>query len=258
MKLHVLGIGYRHDSDFLIDRPCGSGDNLILIFKTAAMIKLNNNVIHAPPNTAVVYSPEFCQHYGADGGEYIDHWVHFDAGNDTRFFRSIGLNLNTLLYPADISAAEHVLDLLSLESVSGGRNSAECIDLLLRLLLTKLADGAEQGAEATSQHSGALKELRASIYRSPAEFLSIDMLAQRLSLSPSHFQHLYKQEFGVSCYEDILSARHSMAKYYLRSTTLPIARIAELCGYENDVHFIRQFKKRAGMTAGEYRHSSHS
>ena len=43
------------------------------------------------------------------------------------------------------------------------------------------------------------------------------------------------------------------AKYYLNNTHLPVNRIAALCGYENDVHFIRQFKSRSGMTAGEYR-----
>lgn len=253
MKLHTLGMDYRHDSDFLIDRKDGSGDSLILIFKTPALVELNNNVFHAATGSAVVFSPDFHQHYGADGGEYINHWVHFDAEGGEEFFGRIGLPLNTVIPPSDMAAAERVLDLLSLESVSESKGTAESTDLLLRLLLTKLADGLERKQEQYSVHSSSLKALRAAIYRSPAECRDIECLAQRVSLSPSHFQHLYKQEFGVSCYEDVLAARHAMARYYLRNTALPIARIAELCGYENDVHFIRQFKKRMGITAGEYR-----
>lgn len=254
MKLHALGIDYHHDSDFVIERPNGSGDSLILIFKTTAQLRLNNNIVHAPCGSAVVYSPEYHQYYGADNGEYINHWVHFDLEGGELFLRRIGLPMNTLIPPSDTAAAERVLELLSIESLSETKGSAESCDLLLRLLLTKLADGMERRAE-NSHHSSALKELRAAIYRSPAECRSIDELAAKMSLSPSHFQHLYKQEFGVSCYEDVLSARHAMAKYYLRNTTLTIGHIAELCGYDNDVHFIRQFRKRTGITAGQYRKS---
>lgn len=253
VKLHALGVDYRHNSEFIIERPDGSGDSLILIFKTPALLRLNNNIVHAPAGSAVVYSPEYHQYYGADGGEYVNHWVHFDCEGGGEFMRRIGLSFNMLIPACDIAAAERVLELLSIESLSETKGAQESCDLLLRLLLTKLADGAGRGTEPVSQHSGALRELRASIYRSPAECRGVDALAQRLSLSPSHFQHLYKQEFGVSCYEDVLAARHAMARYYLRNTALTIAQISELCGYENDVHFIRQFKKRTGMTAGDYR-----
>ena len=74
-----------------------------------------------------------------------------------------------------------------------------------------------------------------------------------MSLSVPHFQALYKEEFGISCYEDVINARMEKARYYLKNTVLPIKTVAELCGYANDVHFIRQFRQRTGMTAGEYR-----
>lgn len=254
IKLHTLGINFQHDADFLIDRPNGSGDSLILIFKSAAMLKLNNDILRAPSGSAVVFSPEFHQHYGACGDVYINHWVHFDCQSDSAFLRRIGLQQNTLITPPDITAAERVLELLSIESVAAEQNSQESTDLLLRLLLTKLADGS--GKTESSPYCGALRELRAAIYRKPSEPHTIDNIAASLSLSASHFQHLYKREFGVSCYEDILAARHEMAKHYLSSTTLSIKKIAELCGFDNDVHFMRQFKKRFGMTATAYRNSN--
>ncbi len=252
MKLHALGIDYRHDSNFSIERPSGSGDSLVLIFKTPAAVRLNNTTLHAAVGSALLYSPDCPQYYGADGGDFINHWVHFGLDGDDEFLKRIALPQNTLLPPCDITAAERVLALLNIESLSDTKGKSESCDLLLKLLLTKLSDSMER-TEPPSVHSGALKELRAAIYRTPSDCYSIDMLAGSLSLSPSHFQHLYKQEFGISCYEDILCARHAMAKYYLKNTSLPIAQIAELCGFENDVHFIRQFRKRTGMTAGQFR-----
>ena len=78
-------------------------------------------------------------------------------------------------------------------------------------------------------------------------------MAKTLSVSPSHFQYLYTSRFGVSCYEDILCARMKNAEYYLLSTDMTVKNIAAVCGYENDVHFMRQFRKRTGSTALEYR-----
>ncbi len=251
MELHTLGIGFRHGSDFIIDRPEGSGDDLLIIFKTPAIVRIGEDICHVTAGSAVVYSGKYPQYYGADGEEFVNHWVHFDIGGDTAFFGRIGLPFNTILHISDIAAAENALDLLNKEIVSGGTNRRECIELLLRLLLARL--GGKPTDREISPHSSALRELRAELYRNPSENRSIPELAAQLMLSPSHFQYLYKREFGISCYDDVLSARLERARYYLQNTSLPIMKISELCGYENDVHFIRQFKKRMGCTATQYR-----
>ena len=83
----------------------------------------------------------------------------------------------------------------------------------------------------------------------------MENMAARLSLSPSYFQTLYRAEFGVSCYEDVLRAKTELAEYYLANTLMTVREISGLCGFENDVHFMRQFRRRTGMTALEYRRS---
>lgn len=252
MKLHVLGIDYHHNSEFSIERPSGSGDNLLLIFKTESQVKTNGEYVTYPPDSAILYSKEFPQYYRASGGEFVNHWIHFDIENAESFLNRINLPMNTVFRISDIASAENILLQLNLESVTESPNKAESVNLLLRLLLAKLG-GTDKKSEHNTIHHSALSTLRAEIYRNPSQKCSVSDFAARVSLSPSHFQALYKEEFGVSCYEDVLTARIDMAKYYLSSTALPINRIAELCGYENDVHFIRQFRSRTGMTAGEYR-----
>ena len=99
----------------------------------------------------------------------------------------------------------------------------------------------------------ALERLRADIYSSPSGSRNIADMAKTLSVSPSHFQYLYTSRFGVSCYEDILCARMKNAEYYLLSTDMTVKNIAAVCGYENDVHFMRQFKRRYNMTPSQFR-----
>lgn len=141
--------------------------------------------------------------------------------------------------------------MLRVESVSGGERRNECVNLLLRLLIAKAVGADERSLK--SPHSEQLRELRAQIYSNPAKKFSIDELSKQISLSPTYFQTLYKSEFDVSCYEDILRAKTELAEYYLKSTNLSVCRISELCGYENDVHFMRQFHRRKGMTALKFR-----
>ena len=252
MKLHTLGIDYKHGRDFAVEHPEGSGDNLLVIFKTPARVMVNGEFFVTDAETAIVYGKTSPQYYGTIGDEFVNHWIHFDCEESEEFFERVRLPFNTIVSVKDISAVESLLLQLNLEQVSDGSNKNECIDLFLRLIFAKLGVTPEQKTHS-SIHYDELRALRAEIYRNPAKCCSIAQFAESVSLSPSHFQTLYKAEFGVSCYEDVLKARLDMAKYYLKNTLLPINRISELCGYENDVHFIRQFKSRLGMTAGEYR-----
>lgn len=72
-------------------------------------------------------------------------------------------------------------------------------------------------------------------------------------MSRSSFQHLYKELFGISAITDVILSRIDHAKYLLSTTDIPIKKISEMCGYNNDIHFMRQFKKVTEITPTKYR-----
>lgn len=74
-----------------------------------------------------------------------------------------------------------------------------------------------------------------------------------MNMSPSYFQQIYKQIFGIPAVSDIILNRVGHASYLLKNTTYTVCQISASCGYENDVHFMRQFKKFTGQTPSEYR-----
>ena len=98
-----------------------------------------------------------------------------------------------------------------------------------------------------------LSRLRREILAEPQKDWSIEQLARSAGISRSHLQRLYKQYFGTSCMEDIINSRMNRAKQLLTYTDLRIQEIAMQCGYNNESHFMRQFKERIGMTAVQYR-----
>ena len=73
------------------------------------------------------------------------------------------------------------------------------------------------------------------------------------SIKSSHFQHLYKQFFDTTCIQDIIRARIRYAQLYLCISEMTVSSLAAFCGYDNELHFMRQFKKVTGMTPSQYR-----
>src|SRR5690606_15849792 len=101
-------------------------------------------------------------------------------------------------------------------------------------------------------------ELRHELYRSPHQTVSVSELAVQLNMSKSYFQHIYKDLFGCAVMTDIINAKLEHAKYLLDHSELSVTDIASLCGYENDTHFMRQFKKFIGVPPRQYKYRSQS
>lgn len=259
MKIHDIGMNFRHNSDFTIERSNGSGDNLLLIFKTAAKIRLGNETKIVPPDTAIVYKKGTEQSYGACRDIYVNHWLHFEADEDDPLYEKLSFPFNAPIYLKNRDICENLMSEIHTEVLSVGKYSEISIDILLRLLITRLAENPttykKDNFTPENIHSSTLRRLRAEIYDNPDRAVTVRGLAAKLGLSASYFQSVYRAQFGVSCYEDVLNARIRAAKYYLRSTQLSVKEISLLCGCENPEHFMRQFRVRTGQTPTEYRQS---
>lgn len=102
-------------------------------------------------------------------------------------------------------------------------------------------------------YSEIFSTLRKEMKYSPQNNWSVPDAAIRTGLSTSHFQRLYKKYFDISFTEELISFRIERAKYLLKNTSMSVQRIAEECGYMSNAHFMRQFKNREKMSAGQYR-----
>lgn len=254
MTLNEMGMNFRHGRDFEINRPQGSGDNLLVIFKTAAVIEIDGITQNVLPDSMILFSVDAPQIYRACADIYVNHWIHMDCCEKDDFHKTTGLTFNKIIRLANSAEAEDVMHMMSKEELSDLPSKDRYMDLLIKMLLLRLGDsGRSSPPIVTNPHYSELRQLRAEIYSSPGQYGSIDSIALKVSLSPPHFQRLYKEQFGVSCYEDVLSAKTKAAQYYLKNTNMTVKEISSACGYENDVCFMRRFKQRTGLTPTEYR-----
>lgn len=86
-----------------------------------------------------------------------------------------------------------------------------------------------------------------------AENITLDSLALRFALSPSHFSRKFQDAFQVSPINYLIDYRISAAKDLLIHTDKPISQIAEEVGYQNPYHFSSLFSRRTGLTPQEMR-----
>lgn len=87
------------------------------------------------------------------------------------------------------------------------------------------------------------------------ENLSLDDLAAVAALSPSYLSRLFASETGRTIQETIHQRKLEKAKQLLASTDLKAAVISLMIGIEDPAYFSHFFRKHAGLTPTEYRHS---
>ena len=255
MRINNIGYGHTHDADFFINRPNGSGDHLLLLLKSPAVFTFNGQDTVTEPNSFIIFHKDTPQFYRAADQPFSNDWVHFTADDDDReFFDSLDIPMDRVIKGGVLNSLSLLIKNMCYEHYSSNLFKTDSAELYLKLIFLKLSEliHSSSDTDSTSLYEK-LSILRAKIYSQPFNDWNIGGLSHELALSKSYFQHLYKQQFGVSAVNDIISSRVEHGKYLLSTTDISVKQISQMCGYNNENHFMRQFKERTGMTPSQYR-----
>ena len=105
------------------------------------------------------------------------------------------------------------------------------------------------------------KSFTAQHYKQVLDYIAINYgdnilledMAAEANLSPSHFSRLFKQTIGQSPYQFLMAYRVEQAKKMLGKPNALMIDIALYCGFSDQAHFSRTFKKIEGLTPKQYR-----
>ena len=86
-----------------------------------------------------------------------------------------------------------------------------------------------------------------------AEPWTLEQMASRVRLGPTHFTTLFRQQTGDSPMHYIQRLRIDAARKLLRTTNRNITDIAMECGFSSSQHLAHVFKQFIGVTASAYR-----
>ena len=86
-----------------------------------------------------------------------------------------------------------------------------------------------------------------------SEELTIERLANEACLSPFHFARAFKSATGTAPHRYLTDRRIGRARALVAEGRLPLAKIADRCGFSSQPHFTYWFKRIVGTTPGAYR-----
>ncbi len=255
--MHILQIGYNsiHDSSYKADFSEGTEGYMLIIMKTPALFELYGEKSIAERDSIVIYDKRTPHCYSAIGDIFINDWIHFDTDYDAEFFKSLNIPLNSIIRFGDVDFISSLIRNLCSEFYSVNPKRNEMLDCLLKAMLIKTSEMIEASslAKFSSPHYAKLLNLREKIYDNPQEKWTLDMLCGEVNMSRSYFQSVYRDTFGITCIADVISCKINHAKEILKTTNMSVGQISEECGYDNEEHFMRQFKKNTGLTPTSYR-----
>lgn len=239
----------RHRENFVFDVPEGHDSWLLLITQTPAIFYVNDEYREYSPNSAILYKPNQKIYYKASENQYINDWIRFDT--DEAYITNSPLLTGVPFYVQDHSFCHMIFQLLVNEHILNNSLKDNSINYLLRLLFNKLLESNDY--QDLNELDKKLYKLKQEIYKSPNKDWTVKDMSASLNVSVGHLENIYKKTFGVTCIEDVINSRISLAKEYLSYQYYSINEIVTICGYKNIEHFYRQFKKITGMTPNQFR-----
>ena len=86
-----------------------------------------------------------------------------------------------------------------------------------------------------------------------SERITLDELARLFATNKTTLNERFKRDTGLSTIAYLQKLRLQIASALLRSTLLPASEIMQRVGIHDDAHFIRSFRKFAGISPAQYR-----
>jgi AraC family transcriptional regulator len=105
------------------------------------------------------------------------------------------------------------------------------------------------GGLACRQAKRALEHIEAHL----GSQIEIREIAQLVALSRSHFSRIFKRCVGFSPRAYVSARRVERAKFMMRCTSERLSDIAVVCGFADQPHLNRHFRRIVGMSPGLWR-----
>ena len=195
-----------------------------------------------------------------DNKRATTHWAHFDEF--AALFPSIELDRDALFVDvgnchtsAGISAGiDYALALIETDL---GRAMALDVARSLVVFLKRPGGQAQFSAQLAAQSGAAeadrFDELTRWIESRLADALPVALLAERVTMSPRNFARRFAEKMGMAPAKYVELMRVDAARRMLTDTELPLARVAQRCGF-GSVETMRQaFRRHIGTAPGDFR-----
>lgn len=204
-------------------------------------IERNGSILTVNAGDAYILTAGTYHHYYSDKVDpWTKIWFNVSGSLVQHLLSDYGLDGVTLIPRFhNETPLTRILDAFTADPV----HSADKLAVLLHQYIQELADFL---ANKVPINPTALA-IRNYIDMHLTESLSLDHLADTVSLSRSRLIHLFQEVYHVAPYQYYLSQKCKLAQSMLSRTTLPVSAISTQLGFLDPHHFSSFFKKQCGL-----------
>ena len=182
-------------------------------------------------------------------------WLEFDGLRVPEYMESAGLDSSQAIYrPQSAAEGQKMRDIMLYMADHSDASPLHLtgllflfVDLLIRSSSTRRALRGVQLKDFYIQE--AINYMEHNYQRE----LSVEELADVCKLNRSYFSKLFRDSMGCPPQEFLIRLRLAKAADLMKGTGNSIGAIAARCGYPNQLHFSRAFRKRYGLSPREWR-----
>jgi AraC family transcriptional regulator len=159
---------------------------------------------------------------------------------------------------ADDPAIHRTAMLIAREAAHGGAGSGLLVEALsCQLAVHILRRHAHVLFRESHDHDGLTfrqeRAVRDYVQAHLGESITLDDLAGAAGLSRYHFARRFRVSTGTTPHDYVLRQRVARARTLLTRTDRPVLDVALICGFADQSHLNRVFKKHTGVPPGFYR-----
>lgn len=185
--------------------------------------------------------------------EYVEiYWMHIAGANAFELCAYLTNAHDSVVHHAPDSDRAGALVRLLVSQYANNQpvSDAEQSRLLYNILCYLIAGAS---AATAGEPTGPVQEAMAFIQAHLREDLRLKRLAAHVYLSPSHLIRLFRAQTQQSPHEYVILCRMDRAKYLLKTTDLPVKRVAAEVGYQSESSFTAAFTERIGISPRAFR-----
>ena len=97
-----------------------------------------------------------------------------------------------------------------------------------------------------------IHQIKQFIYDNSQKDISLDILAQRVDLSPIYISKMFKEKLGINYIDFLTDCRIEKAKKLLSNSESSLKEITFEIGYHDPNYFSKVFKKMCGVSPKDY------
>ena len=240
-----------------------SGVTLRYIVKGLWKIKMCGLVHEARAGDIFCALPSETIWFGHENKEADWEWreIQLNGPCAEKFLKEFGLDRKSpVITPADSDKALEIFKKMYGLMAEERRSAAEALALLFELVAICAEGNKDISSYESLENSKKILIAKAKDFfqTSPSVKRNVSEIAEILGVDRSTLFRAFKEETGMSPHEYIDRARLFHAGELLNSSDMPIREVALNSGFSDVKYFIGWFKKKRGMTPGEFRRKNNS